>query len=269
MTTHPPKLLGSRFTIVHPDVGECYNPDAANTVLVFVRDSLLGNDGYAAAITDIGTAPAAFTPLIKQIGTQFYSGRVAVGGVVPSSTAVNNKTVTVRGFQGGHQVGGSESKNFKAQTDPCGSGSSGSGVHRMEAQRCHFCHAHEPVPVELTLQLDTPVSPGTAADCGRLNHPTVLRHAGHPAHPGSECAWLSHPIDFCSDAANQALWMLRKTDARTWILILRRGKTNIVSYRHATAVAKDCSFPIQLHLADVDGHECKHWPHTVTVCPAP
>ncbi len=146
-----------------------------------------------------------------------------------------------------------------------GSGSSGSG-HFFVKRRCHFCHADQPVPVALSLQLDKPVSPGTAGDCAKLNQPTRLLHSGDH---GFECCWFSQPIDFCSDAANPAVWMLQKSDAKTWHLHLRRGHHEIVEYRLTTANEKDCSFPIKLQRAGAGDGECKNWPKTVTISAAP
>ena len=267
MGKHHPQVKSGIWDVIAPIINVASVVDSMGRVLVRVSNGVSANTGFHAVITDVGTTgpPISSADLVQESTAQFWSALMFAGTVHVSHPppVQPNKTVKVEAFKG-TVSGGTITLDFEAVDS--GSGSSGSDGIKMKSQRCHFCHAHEPVPVALTLHLDSPVSPGTAADCGRLNHPTVLRHGGHP---GTECSWLSHPIDFCSDSANPALWMLHKSDAKTWMLYLRRGKTDIVVYRHTTAAEKDCSFPIQLHLAGAGGYECKDWPRTVTGSPAP
>jgi hypothetical protein len=267
MAQHRPRIFAASFTILHPRSDQCVNPDQGGTIVVRVQDRGLGNTRYHATITASGSGLTGGDGDLAQegSGSQFFSASLSVGPV-PATASANNRSVTVTGFSGSHQE--SETIDFRVQSDPCGSGSgSGSGIAVLTAaaHRCQFCQPDEPIPVALTLQLDTPVSAGTCADCDRLNQPTALRHSRDPGFP---CSWLSQPIDFCSDRANPALWVLRKTDETTWTLVLQRGSSTVVTYR-LTTPALDCSFPIRLQIAGAGGPECKDWPRTVTVTPAP
>jgi hypothetical protein len=132
--------------------------------------------------------------------------------------------------------------------------------------RCAHCAAGQPVPVALSLQLDTKVAAGTCADCDQLNQPTLLVHSKDAKFV---CCWLSQPINMGSDDGKPGVWMLEKTDASTWTLSLRRGSAVVVTYSLRTKTEKDCSFPIKLKLVGKGGKECKKWPKTVTVTPAP
>ena len=98
----PPTASAPSFVIVTPDLNQCVNPDTNNTILVRVRDKGTGNTSYSAAVTAIGvTAVLPGTSLAQEGTTQFFSARLSAG-IVPASSASNNKTVTVRGVNGSH-----------------------------------------------------------------------------------------------------------------------------------------------------------------------
>jgi len=62
--------------------------------------------------------------------------------------------------------------------------------------------------------------------------------------------------------------MLERTDARTWLLRLRRGGFDLVVYRHTSAVEKDGSLPVRLHVEGDENGTSAEWPLTVTISPA-
>ncbi len=257
----PPHLHieATTFQIDFPDPNECVNPGPYGTILVRVRDLGAGNTSYQATITDLALGSTQGSGGLPREGSsQFFSGQVGVGAVPVTATG-NNRRVTVQAFRGS-TPGERDSVDFRAQSAPCGSGSGITVV--SEARGCQFCDADRPVPAALQLQLDAPVADGTYTGCDQLNQPALLVYCQHADY---ECCWLSEPIDFGGDPG---FWLLQKSDARTWALVLRRGECEVVAYRLTMRAEKDCSFPITLELRGAGG-ECRDWPRTVTVTAAP
>jgi hypothetical protein len=145
-----------------------------------------------------------------------------------------------------------------------GSGDARSLLVPSTAQRCPNCSPDNPVPVALRMKFDSKIAAGTCANCEELNKPTVLIH---PSGADFSCCWMSQPINYCKGGV-PGLWMLEKTDPRTWTLSLRRGSDIAVTYSLTTKKEKDCTFPINLKfISGTD--ECKKWPKTVTIAPGP
>jgi hypothetical protein len=129
---------------------------------------------------------------------------------------------------------------------------------RPEEGRCKFLPANEPVPVALSLRLDTPVEGGTAAAREQLNGDTLLIRAQDP---NFACCWFSRPLDFGVASGNPAFWMLQKTARDTWLLCLRRITGEVAAYQLKTGKH---GFPITLKRGRVS-KEFTNWPPTVTV----
>lgn len=149
-----------------------------------------------------------------------------------------------------------------------GSGSNGSGNLRgmpaaAAAQRCPHCPPDQPVPVALTLTLDSPVAAGAYRDPKPLARPTRLVYAPGV---GGGCRWVGEPLDLAPGSAAPACWVLEKTDPHTWILVLGHGKAELAVYRLAGRDAS-CAFPIRPQLVRA-GKEFGGWPKSVTVAPA-
>jgi hypothetical protein len=207
-----------------------------------------------------GTGPVIDTQALTQEGsTNVYSGTLDAGSFPDPAPGENNRYINVNS-----SVSGNLGHPFRVvhSASDCPSGSQ---TLVAAAARCQFCQEDEPAPAVLQLQLDAPVTAGSCADCDRLNQPTPLVHVQQA---GYECCWLSEPIDFCADPTAPGFWMLRKSDARTWDLILQRGETEVARYCLQTQADNDCSFPITLQFVG-GGAECQDWPDTITVSPAP
>jgi hypothetical protein len=129
---------------------------------------------------------------------------------------------------------------------------------RPRGGRCKFFRANEPVPVGLSLRLDTPVKGGTAAGREQLNRDTLLIRAQDP---NFTCCWFSRPLDFGVDSGNPAIWMLQKSTRDTWLLCLRRITGEVAAYHLKTGKA---GFPITLKKGRVS-KEFTNWPRSITV----
>src|SRR5205085_1172595 len=81
------------------------------------------------------------------------------------------------------------------------------------------CDYDQPLPAELTLQVDTPFEGGINNARARLNRPMRLIHARDAEF--AHC-WFSQAIDLGDKSGNPAFWMLEKTEVDTWLLYLRR-----------------------------------------------
>ncbi len=257
-----PKSLLSSFTFT-PDVDELVATDAQGKIEVRVTDNA-GNTRYTATITNVVSLsgpPPAPVDLPRQGSTNIFSGQVPAGLVPNTPPPPNNpnKKVTVQSFQG-TVPGDADEHAVRVWSGGSASGSMLAGA----AIQCHFCGTDQPVPVALQLCLDSPVTPGTWAGCAQLNQPTLLLHAEDPGHL---CCWFSQPFD--AYEAGPTLWQLQKQDPHTWELLLRRGHSDLVTYRYKTARAQDCSFPIALNLVGEGSGDCQNWPRTVTIEPAP
>jgi hypothetical protein len=140
----------------------------------------------------------------------------------------------------------------KAGYRPSGSGS----FPRLV--RCKFFSVNEPLPVGLSLHLDTPVQSGTAAGREQLNRDTLLIRSQDP---NFACCWFSYPLDFGVASGNPAFWMLQKTARDTWLLCLRRITGEVAAYNLKTGKH---GFPITLKKGRVS-KEFTNWPRTITV----
>jgi hypothetical protein len=234
--------------------------DALDTVLVRVHNSgPAAGDTFLAQIFEFGTVVPVgpSKALLPEDATnQFYSARVIVGTTLhvvfngaPNKTLVVTKNSTAPGnkldFEAVRGIGSSGSV----------SGSQLSPLTRPYA----LSKTDRPVPIALSLQADAPAAGD--AESGPLDLPTTLSYSGVSA---DECCWLSPPVDAFSDRAAPAFWVLRTGDARTWVLILRRGDSDVVVYHFTAPGEKGGAFPIQMHLA-AGG---RSWPRSVTVSPA-
>jgi hypothetical protein len=253
-------------TILSPLLHEVKTVDAGGNIVVSV-DNPDNNVCFAcvfdydpAASTGLGASHGSVRMTVSSTSARLFQATVNVGTVpAPTAGLTDNKFVQVENQSEGTLDGNS----FRAVT-------SGSGSRTLllasSMQRCAHCAAGQPVPVALSLQLDTKVAAGACADCGRLNQPTLLAHSNDAK---LVCCWLSQPIKIGSDGGKPAMWMLEKTDDSTWTLSLRRGSDAVVTYSLRTKKEKDCSFPIKLKLVGKGGKECKKWPKTVTIKAAP
>src|SRR5262249_16236963 len=124
--------------------------------------------------------------------------------------------------------------------------------------RCKFFLANEPLPVALSLKLDTSVQGGTVAGREQLNRDTLLIRAQDP---NFACCWFSRPLDFGVASGNPAFWMLQKTARDTWLLCLRRISGDVAIYHLKT---RKPGFPITLKRGRVS-KEFANWPRTITV----
>jgi hypothetical protein len=134
----------------------------------------------------------------------------------------------------------------------------GGSQSKPPESRCKFLPAKEPVPVALSLQLDTPVDGGTAAGREQLNRDTLLIRSQDP---NFACCWFSRPIDLGVASGNPALWMLEKTARDTWLLCLRRITGEVAAYHLKTGKH---GLPITLKRGRVS-KEFTNWPRTITV----
>lgn len=201
----------------------------------------------------IGQGAEDSVPL-TQAGTNVFSAPMDAGEPDQTGTG-NNLAVQIDDLS----TGDSQRFAFRAQT---GSGSNGV----ILVVRSKFCREDQPIPVALTLTLASKLAKGSCTNIKELNKPTLLRHSNDPHHAG---AWFSHPINLGQKGSQPAYWVLEKTDAKTWILVLRQEETTIVEFVLKTKLAKDCSFPIQLTRQGAGAKHFTKWPKTVTMAPAP
>ena len=135
----------------------------------------------------------------------------------------------------------------------------GSGSHGQKGKPpgSELFPANEPLPVGLSLRLDTPVEGGSVSGREQLNRDTLLIRSQDP---NFECCWFSRPLDFSADSGNPAFWMLQKTARDTWLLSLRRVSGEVASYHLNT---KNKGFPIKLQ----KGRTTRdfQWPRTITI----
>jgi hypothetical protein len=195
-------------------------------------------------------------PLARVGATNVFSAPMFAGE--PDETgAGNNLAIQIDDLS----TGDSQRFAFRAQTG----GSSGSGGILLVV-RSKFCREDQPIPVALTLKLDSALAKGSCNNIKDLNKPMLVVHSDDPHHAG---AWFSRPLNLGEKGSQPAYWVLKKTDAKTWILVLRQEKTTIVQFVLKTKVAKDCTFPIQLTRQGAGGKHFTKWPKTVTIAPAP
>jgi len=251
-TSGTPKApKATNWSIQNPSFNEAVPLYPGDTLTVVVDDAGDNNIGYVAAVynaTDPDPPYANCTALASTDGGFTYHGDFILGA------GTQKKVIAY--------VMNTQDSQINPFTIQSGSGS-GILAAAAATRPAALSKTNKPVPVALSLQLDAPVE-GAESDPDPLNRPTTLLYSGSP---GPECCWLSQPVDSCSDRADAAFWMLTTSDARTWILLLRRGKADVVVYRFTTSGEQSGSFPLQLYLAV--GGEGRNWPRTVTLSPAP
>jgi hypothetical protein len=122
---------------------------------------------------------------------------------------------------------------------------------------CKNCQ--KPVPVALTLQLETLLKPGSSNVADAMQQPVPLFHSQNRTYP---CCWFSQPLDAADAGGNPAYWILQKIADNTWSLILRRVSHELAKYQ---LTSKDSHrFPIKLTRVKVS-KDFKNWPPTITV----
>jgi hypothetical protein len=229
-----------------------------HTITVTVTDDGSGNTGYIAAVYDpSGPTPAAIvppcTPLATSDGGDTYTAQI------PVTIPPNDQTVIV--YPQPNPIG-PVSQAVTIQSGSSGSSGSDSGDPSLAAAaRAAVFQPGRPVPVSLSAEFGAPPELG-----GPRVEAAILVYSGAP---GFERCWFSQPIDLRSAGADPALWMLERTDARTWLLRLRRGGFDLVVYRHTSAAEKDGSLPVRLHVEAGGNGADAEWPQTVTISPAP
>ncbi|HZV08073.1 MAG TPA: hypothetical protein VE999_23525 [Gemmataceae bacterium] len=117
-----------------------------------------------------------------------------------------------------------------------------------------FFPEKEPLPVGLSLRLDTPVE-GVSE---QLNQDTLLIRSPDP---NFGYCWFSRPFDFGADRDNPAFWMLQKTARDKWVLCLRGSGGDMAAYHLKTTKH---AFPITLK-KDRASKEFANWPRSITV----
>jgi hypothetical protein len=251
------------FQIVHPAPNEriCIRESDGTIHIVFNGDPY-GSYSAATSIFVVGSGNAPNVSsgnLIENpVGSGSFSLDLSVGTVSANpAVGTNNRLIQVSDLNSGY----GEIQPFAAIH--CGSGSL--GIETGSLRHCSHCDPQRPVPVALILEVGN-LEAGTCEKCDRIGEPTLLIHANDIRFP---CSWFSRPIDFCSGDDPAGIWMLEKADARTWKLILRRKEHIVVHYELTTKTEKDCSFPLKLRRSGTGGNECKKWPMTVRIEPAP
>jgi hypothetical protein len=227
------------------------------TVNVGVDDKNVGNSGYRGAVYNDGDSVPQFadcTELDEPPGdSTIWSGKLAA-----YAPPCDHKNVI---FYNDDDETDSKATSFSLTGVLCGSGSYSDAAGQGAAALKAVVQSGKPVPASLSAQFGASPKPG-----GPRVEAALLVYSGAP---GFERCWFSQPIDHRSDGAHVALWMLERTDARTWLLRLRRGGFDLVVYRHTAAVEKDGSLPVLL-LVEGDGNDAgAEWPQTVTISPAP
>ena len=259
------KTATSDFTIHEPEPIASVNlADKNKQVLVRVENVDGVTRTFVATMTGINFSAnaGAGTALGHEGTSEFYSACVTVVNVRDAATGNPNNTVTVVGTKSDgttsqHSV---DFEAVKGGSDCHAAGTKAAGSLYAATRPAALARAGNPVPVALSLQVEAPV--GTAdPDAAHLNRPTTLRFSNSSA---DECCWLSQPVDAHSDQSSPAFWMLRTGDARTWVLILRRGDSDVAIYHLTAPAVKGTPFPLRMRLAGGGA-----WPQTVTVSPAP
>ncbi len=253
------------FDFVTPTTNLHVCVNANNAVFVQVNNLSSGNNGFQASISDVnGSSPSAYVSLTREGSSSLWSGWVNAG-IVPSTTPVlNNKRVSVQALDG-NDVADMDSKDFKASR--CGSGSgSNNEVYAAAALQNRFAQKDQPVPVALSLSLDSPVLDGSSKASTQLNTPTKLVYSQDAKYFSD---WFSAPVVFCTDSGEAGYWILDKTAPRTWTLQLKRALSLVATYVLKTLDDRDATFPLRLQLQGEAGGECVGWPRTVTITPAP
>jgi hypothetical protein len=196
----------------------------------------------------VGSAP--FTPILA--GDRKYTATVNVGTISSADPTLgeDNRFFQLENRDEGTLCGHS----FKARAG-------GSGEVIIFVLSKHL-PSDQPVPAVLTLKLDSGVAKGTCTNIKELNKATQLGHSNDPKQSGT---WISAAINLGAKGAKPAFWVLEKTDAKTWTLVLRQEKTTIVQYVCKTKVAKECKFPIKLNREGKGGKHFTKWPSTVTI----
>jgi hypothetical protein len=261
------KKFGNRiFEIVKPDIHEriCIRESDGTIHIVFNGDTRERYVAYVknfAAGSGEGTVISSGDLVETPIGSAQYLLDLSVGAVAANPPlGTDNRFIRVTD----PNTGNSDGHPFAAIHCPIGSGSNRLGV--AAARGCENCDPQRPVPVALILQVGKTIEAGACDQCARLGEPTLLTHSDDAKHP---CSWFSQPIDFCSGKGSAGIWMLQKADAYTWALTLRRNDLVAVTYSATTKSEKECSFPLELELLGKAGAECKKWPKSVRVVPAP
>jgi hypothetical protein len=236
--------------VSHPE-NDVYVADNG-PVVVTVDDQGSPCVGLSAAI---GSASASLT---QNPVTGIWSGSVSVGQFTDSLPGVANRTVSVSASGGPTQ-----NQPFRAVHPGSTTGSSGSGSQSIlaAAALAEVFQEGRPAPVSVSAEFGAPPELG-----GPRVEAAVLVYSGAP---GFERCWFSQPIDLRSVGTDPALWVLERSDARTWLLRLRRGGLDLVVYRHTSAAERDCVWPVQLGFESDGAGEGVDWPATVTLSPAP
>ena len=257
------------ITNITPGEGATATIQSDGTILITISaDSLLSINVTILAYSpppgsglgaSISSGPASETPT----GSGNYTIRLNPGTVNPDPAAgVNNRVLQVIDSSDGIING----YPFRAAHGGSGSGSSGSGSNKFSAAaRSPYFRKDQPVPVAVTLKVDSPVTAGSSNKIDALNKPTRLLHSQDASHPAS---WFSQPIQLGDKGSPAAHWALEKADDKTWLAVLRQADKVIVTYRLKTKDAKDGTFPLHLKRKGDGGKQFKDWPKTITVSPA-
>ncbi len=257
------------FSISTPEGGDLSVGDHRNTIFVQVEnDDLIGNTGFIATITDIGSGSGSGTPtaLSREGTSNLWSARVFAGALPATLPAANNKTVTVTATIGGGSTGEApQIHNFRAY-----SGGSGSTAGSISGQsRCGNCSNEVPVPVLLQLIGPSVIANNECDGCAALNDDFFLQHSDVPS---SNCSWFSDSIACCDNEGFSGFWELKKTRSRLWELrlLLTDNSTDPFEavYYVLTTNTDECIFPIELVLAEVSTLACTGWPESITIAPA-
>jgi hypothetical protein len=250
------------FNILFPKKDEQAPADSAGKIEVKVEKTNAAADQFLATISPIGSGMAGNPVILKQdpLSLAIFKNHVPVGSPLPSTMPPqSNKNLFITVFD----VNGVEIEvcghPFKCAAG--GSGSSGSAGFGPAILRCQNCKADQLLPVALTLKLGGPLAAGAQA---LLHQPTLLVHSKQASYA---CSWFSQRIDLSPTA--HAVWELRKSDPKTWTLVLRTDSAELATYQLVTKSDRDCSFPIQLQLVGATGKQYKNWPQTATVSPGP
>ncbi len=255
--------MAEAFDITKPDQDESIVLDSSLAVPVHVYNRSAADTGFTASIVLISTQQTIASGPMTRVGTtQRYTASLTVpGGDVPGNVpAADNMTVVVQAIQAGSGPYPSDSHQFKASR-----GGSGSGMITIASVPAPGLQG-KTVPVALQMRLDSPVRPGTCSNCDQLNGLTLLVYSHDADFVG---CWFSQPIEFCADGSAPGWWILQTKDAKTWTLVLRHKDALVVTYGFTSATEQKVPFPMTLHIVGKGGKECKNWPQTVTVDPAP
>ena len=248
------------FSIDSPAPSSTATANGAGMITVMMNDNGSPDD-FAASIylftpgSPLGAQQGGPTNFPAHGSSNERSVLVSVGPIAPSPPSQNNRIVQVEDLDSGTLIG----QPFRVV--PSGSGSSGTGRALLAVK---FCGAGQLVPVALMLKLDGELANGTAARCNELNRPTLLLHARDAAFANF---WVSRPIAFDGKGVPEGYWILERSSATAWTLLLKQGVKVLVTFL-ATTEPRNCSLPITLQRKGAGSRVCKNWPKTVTVSPA-